>query len=312
MVAPIIPGLNDEDMGEVLRAATDAGATRAGMVLLRLPGPVKDVFEERLRAALPLRADKVLRRIKETRGGKMYDARFGVRGHGRRARTRRPSSASSSRRARSSACATGMRDGEGDAPTTFQRPRGADSRSSEVRRRDDASRAVVVVGDLVVVVARRLAHDAPRAHLGRRADDAPGVAPGRRRTGPRTPRTADDGSSGGSTSASDEPRSAEGPPGPVRRVDREEEGTRQPEAGEAREGDEVEARRRVEGGLEAPEADARAGEGFVGAREETRRRTRRTGAARPSATGARPCARGRASTARALRSPRRRRRAHRA
>ena len=64
-------------MGEVLRAASDAGATHAGMTLLRLPGPVKDVFEERLRAALPLRADRVLRRIRETRGGKMYDARFG-------------------------------------------------------------------------------------------------------------------------------------------------------------------------------------------------------------------------------------------
>ncbi len=82
MVAPIIPGLNDEDMGEVLRAAKDSGATSAGSVLLRLPGPVKDVFEARLRAALPLRADRVLRRIRETRGGKMYDPRFGVRGKG--------------------------------------------------------------------------------------------------------------------------------------------------------------------------------------------------------------------------------------
>jgi DNA repair photolyase len=82
MVAPIIPGLNDEDMGDVLRAARDAGATHAGSVLLRLPGPVKDVFEQRLRGSLPLRADRVLRRIRETRGGKMYDARFGVRGKG--------------------------------------------------------------------------------------------------------------------------------------------------------------------------------------------------------------------------------------
>jgi DNA repair photolyase len=82
MVAPIIPGLNDEDMGDVLRAAHDAGARHAGMVLLRLPGPVKEVFEERLRAALPLRADKVIRRIQDTRGGKMYDARFTVRGKG--------------------------------------------------------------------------------------------------------------------------------------------------------------------------------------------------------------------------------------
>jgi DNA repair photolyase len=82
MVAPIIPGLNDEDIGDVLRAARNAGAMWAGSVLLRLPGPVKEVFEERLRASLPLRADRVLRRIRETRGGKMYDARFGVRGRG--------------------------------------------------------------------------------------------------------------------------------------------------------------------------------------------------------------------------------------
>jgi DNA repair photolyase len=82
MVAPIIPGLNDEDMPEVLRAARGAGATRAGSVLLRLPGAVKDVFEERIRASLPLRADRILRRIRETRGGKMYDSRFGVRGTG--------------------------------------------------------------------------------------------------------------------------------------------------------------------------------------------------------------------------------------
>jgi DNA repair photolyase len=82
MVAPIIPGLNDEDLGHVLRAAREAGATRAGRVLLRLPGAVKEVFEERLRASLPLRADRVLRRIRETRGGKLYDPRFGTRGTG--------------------------------------------------------------------------------------------------------------------------------------------------------------------------------------------------------------------------------------
>ena len=81
-VAPIIPGLNDEDIPDVLRAAKGAGAEYAGRVLLRLPGAVKEVFEERLRAALPLRAERVLRRVRETRGGKMYDARFGTRGTG--------------------------------------------------------------------------------------------------------------------------------------------------------------------------------------------------------------------------------------
>src|SRR5580658_7895553 len=82
MVAPIIPGLNDEDIVHVLEAARNAGATRAGSVLLRLPGPVKEVFTERLRAALPLRAERVLNRIRETRGGALYDARFAVRGRG--------------------------------------------------------------------------------------------------------------------------------------------------------------------------------------------------------------------------------------
>ena len=82
-VAPIIPGLNDQDIPKILAAARDAGATRAGCVLVRLPGSVKQVFEQRLRDALPLVADRVLHRIRETRGGQLYDPRFGVRGRGR-------------------------------------------------------------------------------------------------------------------------------------------------------------------------------------------------------------------------------------
>ncbi len=81
-VAPVIPGLNDQDIARVLTAARDAGATHAGFVLLRLPGSVKSVFEERLRAALPLQAERVLHRIRATRGGALYDPRFGVRGRG--------------------------------------------------------------------------------------------------------------------------------------------------------------------------------------------------------------------------------------
>lgn len=82
MVAPIIPGVSDEGMAYVLEAARDAGAKSAGYVLLRLPGPVKDVFESRIRSALPLRADKILHRVRETRGGRLYDPRWGVRGRG--------------------------------------------------------------------------------------------------------------------------------------------------------------------------------------------------------------------------------------
>ena len=81
-VAPIIPGLGDEDIGIILEEAKEAGATHAGYVLLRLPGSVKAVFEERLRATLPMRAERVIHRIRETRGGRLYDSRFGVRGRG--------------------------------------------------------------------------------------------------------------------------------------------------------------------------------------------------------------------------------------
>ncbi len=66
-VAPIIPGLNDSDIPRILEAARAAGARRAGHTLVRLPGPVAAVFDERLRKALPLRAEKVLRRIAEAR-----------------------------------------------------------------------------------------------------------------------------------------------------------------------------------------------------------------------------------------------------
>ena len=81
-VAPVIPGLGDEDIPKILAAARDAGATGAGYVLLRLPGPVAQVFEERMRVAMPLRVERILHRIRETRGGQLYDARFGVRGRG--------------------------------------------------------------------------------------------------------------------------------------------------------------------------------------------------------------------------------------
>lgn len=82
MVAPIIPGVSDEGVGDVLEAAWAAGARQAAYVLLRLPGHVKEVFESRIREALPLRAEKILHRVRETRDGKLYDARFGVRGRG--------------------------------------------------------------------------------------------------------------------------------------------------------------------------------------------------------------------------------------
>lgn len=78
-LAPIIPGLNDAAIPKLLSRARDAGATRAFMTLVRLPGEVLPVFDARLAEVLPLRADKVRRAIRELRRGALNDASFGSR-----------------------------------------------------------------------------------------------------------------------------------------------------------------------------------------------------------------------------------------
>ena len=87
-MAPIIPGLNDKDIGKVLQRAHEAGARHAFRTLLRLPAEVKPVFLTRLRAARPLAADKIEHAIRDVRGGELYDNRFGARMHGEGARWR--------------------------------------------------------------------------------------------------------------------------------------------------------------------------------------------------------------------------------
>jgi len=118
-IAPVIPGLSDADIPRILEAAHAAGARRAGYVFLRLPGSVKQVFEERLRQALPLRADRVLNRVRDARGGKLYDARFGKRGEGEgnHAQAARALFDSTVKR-------LGMNEGfaNGDIADTFRRP----------------------------------------------------------------------------------------------------------------------------------------------------------------------------------------------
>ncbi|MDZ4805014.1 MAG: PA0069 family radical SAM protein [Candidatus Eisenbacteria bacterium] len=78
-ISPIIPGLNDSQIAEVLERAALAGATRAFHILLRLPNEVKPIFFERLAAAYPDRVDKVRNGIKAVRGGAINDSRFGHR-----------------------------------------------------------------------------------------------------------------------------------------------------------------------------------------------------------------------------------------
>jgi DNA repair photolyase len=81
-ISPIIPGLNDEDIPQLLQRARQAGAVQAMSTLLRLAKSVESVFVERMSAAFPERFAKVRHRIQEVRGGAMTDGAFFSRHHG--------------------------------------------------------------------------------------------------------------------------------------------------------------------------------------------------------------------------------------
>ena len=79
LVSPLIPGLTDHDLERIVAAAAEAGAVRAGALLLRLPLELAQFFEEWLRAHYPQRADKVLSLIRQCRGGALNASDFGTR-----------------------------------------------------------------------------------------------------------------------------------------------------------------------------------------------------------------------------------------
>jgi DNA repair photolyase len=79
LTAPIIPGITDHEIPALLKAAAQAGAIGAGYTILRLPYAVAPLFEEWLERHMPGHKDKVLGRIREMRGGKLYDAKWGQR-----------------------------------------------------------------------------------------------------------------------------------------------------------------------------------------------------------------------------------------
>jgi DNA repair photolyase len=79
MAAPVIPAINDAEIERILDAGAACGAEAAGYVLLRLPLEVRDLFREWLTANFPDRENRVFSLIRQTRGGKDYDAEFGKR-----------------------------------------------------------------------------------------------------------------------------------------------------------------------------------------------------------------------------------------
>jgi DNA repair photolyase len=82
LVAPVIPGLNDHEIPSILSAVRKVGAQAAAYVLLRLPHGVKDIFSAWLAKHLPGAQDRILDRIRATRGGSLNDPRFGTRMRG--------------------------------------------------------------------------------------------------------------------------------------------------------------------------------------------------------------------------------------
>ncbi len=123
-IAPLIPGLSDRDIVHVLEAAREAGAVSAAMIPLRLPGSVEPVFVERLREALPLSAEKVLARVREMRGGKLNDPRFGnrMKGEGPYIEAVRSLFEQTARRLGLESREMGMREEHPRAESTFRRP----------------------------------------------------------------------------------------------------------------------------------------------------------------------------------------------
>lgn len=82
MVAPIIPGINNHEIPDILEQAGNAGATSAGITIVRLNGAVEHIFKDWLIKNFPDKADKVWNQICECHGGKVSDTRKGVRMRG--------------------------------------------------------------------------------------------------------------------------------------------------------------------------------------------------------------------------------------
>lgn len=81
-IAPVIPFVTEPDLERVLEAVRDAGAINVHYVVLRLPWEVNPLFQQWLQTHFPERAQRVMNRVREMRGGKDYDSSFATRMHG--------------------------------------------------------------------------------------------------------------------------------------------------------------------------------------------------------------------------------------
>lgn len=79
IMGPVIPFVNDHELERILEAAATAGAIRASWILLRLPLELDELFQDWLQRHFPQRADHVMARMRDLRGGKSYQSEFGKR-----------------------------------------------------------------------------------------------------------------------------------------------------------------------------------------------------------------------------------------
>ncbi len=82
MVSPIVPGLTDHEIEDIVSAARDAGAVAASMIPLRLPLEVSQLWQDWLAEHYPERVGRVMSKLRDMHGGKDYDAEFGKRMRG--------------------------------------------------------------------------------------------------------------------------------------------------------------------------------------------------------------------------------------
>ena len=82
LLAPIISELNSDEFLQLIEAAANHGAVKAGYTIVRLNGSIKDIFTDWIYKSFPNRADKVFNQIAEVNGGGLNDSRFSKRMRG--------------------------------------------------------------------------------------------------------------------------------------------------------------------------------------------------------------------------------------